>query len=336
MNKTTWADWRGEVEQAFEALSNQVDHVFVCGLSMGGALALRFAADHPSSAGRPRAGQCGRRHRPQGRQAAAGPQARHSLDARHRQRHQEARCRGARLQARPRCAPPPRCSRATRQLCDDLGRVTCPVLIYRSTVDHVVDPSSGADHPGARSGPATYARSCWRTATTWRRSTTTPSASSRVPLRSSSASPGLSPEADPHRDHTAGPRGRARRRRAPRRASRRERSRRPGRGSRAPARRPVRRSLREDELWQAIVENYGERPQIEELIVDVPPSPRDLTAPRSRRRTTPATPSERLLRPTRRSTSFPLRRPRCPSRLRPACSRGSGSSVYRRSCWSPW
>ena len=35
---------------------------------------------------------------------------------------------------------------------------------------------------------------------------------------------------------------------------------------------------REDELWQAIVENYGERPQIEEPAVDVPPSPRDLTA----------------------------------------------------------
>lgn len=33
---------------------------------------------------------------------------------------------------------------------------------------------------------------------------------------------------------------------------------------------------REDELWQAIVENYGERPQIEELTVEVPPSPRDL------------------------------------------------------------
>ena len=33
---------------------------------------------------------------------------------------------------------------------------------------------------------------------------------------------------------------------------------------------------REDELWAAIVENYGERPQIEELEVEVPPSPRDL------------------------------------------------------------
>ena len=34
---------------------------------------------------------------------------------------------------------------------------------------------------------------------------------------------------------------------------------------------------REDELWHAIVENYGERPQIDEPTVEVPPSPRDLT-----------------------------------------------------------
>ena len=34
---------------------------------------------------------------------------------------------------------------------------------------------------------------------------------------------------------------------------------------------------REDELWQAIVDNYGERPKIEELTVEVPSSPRDLT-----------------------------------------------------------
>ena len=34
---------------------------------------------------------------------------------------------------------------------------------------------------------------------------------------------------------------------------------------------------REDELWQAIVDNYGERPQIEEPTVEVPPSPRDLS-----------------------------------------------------------
>ena len=32
--------------------------------------------------------------------------------------------------------------RGYRQLRGDLGRITCPVLIYRSVVDHVVDPSS--------------------------------------------------------------------------------------------------------------------------------------------------------------------------------------------------
>ncbi len=34
----------------------------------------------------------------------------------------------------------------------------------------------------------------------------------------------------------------------------------------------------EDALWQSIVDNYGERPKIEELTIDVPPSPRDLVA----------------------------------------------------------
>jgi carboxylesterase len=32
--------------------------------------------------------------------------------------------------------------RGYKELCADLGGVTCPVLLYRSTVDHVVDPSS--------------------------------------------------------------------------------------------------------------------------------------------------------------------------------------------------
>ncbi len=47
MNKTTWADWYGEVSRAFEQLRAQSDVVVVAGLSMGGALALRLAADNP-------------------------------------------------------------------------------------------------------------------------------------------------------------------------------------------------------------------------------------------------------------------------------------------------
>jgi carboxylesterase len=47
MNVTTWEDWYAEVVRAFEKARADNDVVTVCGLSMGGALALRLAADHP-------------------------------------------------------------------------------------------------------------------------------------------------------------------------------------------------------------------------------------------------------------------------------------------------
>ncbi|MDP2775811.1 MAG: alpha/beta fold hydrolase [Nocardioides sp.] len=46
-NTTTWTDWYGELTRAFDALCLENDAVVVGGLSMGGALALRLAADHP-------------------------------------------------------------------------------------------------------------------------------------------------------------------------------------------------------------------------------------------------------------------------------------------------
>ena len=63
----------------------------------------------------------------------------------------------------------------------DLGRVVCPILLFRSTEDHVVDPSSGRAIRAAWAR-RTCARRCSRTATTWPRSTTTPSRSSRARL----------------------------------------------------------------------------------------------------------------------------------------------------------
>jgi carboxylesterase len=44
-NNTTWADWYGEVARTFDRLRSEVDAVVVGGLSMGGALVLRLAAD---------------------------------------------------------------------------------------------------------------------------------------------------------------------------------------------------------------------------------------------------------------------------------------------------
>ena len=45
MNKVTWADWVATVEGAFDKLADENDAVVAVGLSMGGALSLRLAAD---------------------------------------------------------------------------------------------------------------------------------------------------------------------------------------------------------------------------------------------------------------------------------------------------
>jgi carboxylesterase len=49
---TTWDDWYAEVERHFEALRERCSQVVVCGLSVGGALALALAERHgPAVAG---------------------------------------------------------------------------------------------------------------------------------------------------------------------------------------------------------------------------------------------------------------------------------------------
>ncbi|WP_238993589.1 alpha/beta hydrolase [Nocardioides caldifontis] len=44
-NTTTYADWYAEAERAFEKLQTDCDEVYVAGLSMGGCLALNLAVD---------------------------------------------------------------------------------------------------------------------------------------------------------------------------------------------------------------------------------------------------------------------------------------------------
>lgn len=46
-----WTDWVVGVEEAFADLAGRCDRVVVAGLSMGGTLACRLAADHPEVAG---------------------------------------------------------------------------------------------------------------------------------------------------------------------------------------------------------------------------------------------------------------------------------------------
>jgi carboxylesterase len=141
MNKTTWADWYGEIERAFEALANQVDTVVVCGLSMGGALALRLAADHPDRvAGLVLVNPAVRTDRKDVKLlpllklvVPSMPGIANDIKKPGVEEHGYTRT-------------PLRAAdsmfQAYKQLVADLGRVTCPILLFRSTVDHVVDPSS--------------------------------------------------------------------------------------------------------------------------------------------------------------------------------------------------
>ena len=46
MNITTWEDWYSEAERTLRLLQSTCSKVFVCGLSMGGALTLRLAEQH--------------------------------------------------------------------------------------------------------------------------------------------------------------------------------------------------------------------------------------------------------------------------------------------------
>ncbi|MDT0444069.1 alpha/beta hydrolase [Streptomyces johnsoniae] len=44
LQRTGWQDWYAAVDRELRQLTERCEHVFVCGLSMGGALALRLAA----------------------------------------------------------------------------------------------------------------------------------------------------------------------------------------------------------------------------------------------------------------------------------------------------
>ncbi len=141
MNTTTWAQWSGEIERAFEALSARVDSVFVCGLSMGGGLALRLAADHPD--------------RVAGLVLVNPAVGTNRLDVKLLPvlKHVIASFPGIAndikkpgVEEHGYTKTPLRAAdsmfKGYKQLRGDLSRITCPVLIYRSAVDHVVDPSS--------------------------------------------------------------------------------------------------------------------------------------------------------------------------------------------------
>jgi carboxylesterase len=51
MIPTGWADWSADAEKAYQVLSKRAKKIVVMGLSMGGALTLWMAAQHPEALG---------------------------------------------------------------------------------------------------------------------------------------------------------------------------------------------------------------------------------------------------------------------------------------------
>jgi len=51
MIPTRWSDWSGDTEAAYQQLHKRVEKIIVVGLSMGGALTLWMAANHPDLCG---------------------------------------------------------------------------------------------------------------------------------------------------------------------------------------------------------------------------------------------------------------------------------------------
>jgi carboxylesterase len=143
LNDTRWPDWYGEVERAFDELRDRSRQVFAMGLSMGGTLALRLAEQRPAEVAglalvNPSLG-------------SERKDVKYALPLLHRVVPSLAgigsdiRKPGVTELAYGRT--PLRAMHSVSKLWPlvvaDLARLTAPVLLFRSRVDHVVEPLSG-------------------------------------------------------------------------------------------------------------------------------------------------------------------------------------------------
>lgn len=142
-NRTGWQDWYGEVERAFEKLRAGCDRVVVGGLSMGGSLALRLAELRGSEV----AGLV--LVNPALTNDSPLRHARHVLKwvvpslsgvANDIKKPDQDEHGYDRVPARAAASM----IDGWQSVIADLAKVTQPLLVFRSAVDHVVPPSSGA------------------------------------------------------------------------------------------------------------------------------------------------------------------------------------------------
>lgn len=140
MATTGYDDWLGELEQEYAVLKERCDVVVAGGLSMGGCLAIDLAAQHPEIAGlalvNPAVASTNK-------QLLALPVLKFVVKAvpgigndikkpgvsEHGYDHTPLKSLHSMVQA-------------WKRVREDLPKVTCPLLLFRSAEDHVVDPSS--------------------------------------------------------------------------------------------------------------------------------------------------------------------------------------------------
>jgi carboxylesterase len=141
MARTRWEDWFAEVNRAFEELRGWADEIFVMGLSMGGCLAIRLAELHgPAVSGlvlvNPSVAADTRLFLLAPLLKLFVPSLPGIASDIKKDGVSEAGYNRVPVKA---AATLPGLWRVTRQ---HLGDLKQPVLIYRSTVDHVVGPAS--------------------------------------------------------------------------------------------------------------------------------------------------------------------------------------------------
>jgi carboxylesterase len=142
MNATGWDDWYGEVEGAFDDLRGRCQTVFAMGLSMGGTLVLRLAEQRAAQvAGLVVVNASLGSERKDVKLAPLLSKVLASMPA----VGNDIKKPGVTEQAYPRTPLKAFTSlqKAWPVVSGDLSRITCPVLVYRSAVDHVVEPISG-------------------------------------------------------------------------------------------------------------------------------------------------------------------------------------------------
>jgi carboxylesterase len=142
MNATTWDDWYGAVERAFDDLRARCSTVFAMGLSMGGTLTLRLAQQRAEQvAGVVVVNTSLATER---RDAKVLPLAKRLVGS-FPGIASDIKKPGVTELAYDRL--PLRAAHSLQQawpvVCRDLHRITAPVLVFRSSVDHVVEPISG-------------------------------------------------------------------------------------------------------------------------------------------------------------------------------------------------